>query len=114
MAFYELLAAEGLPLLVHTGNEHTCRPGRNAWNDPALLRHALERGVTVIAARIRGAPHVPPRCLLLRDLLPHGVLLRAAIWQKRQPQPGCESLATVVVGLKLIFCVAGISASRHH
>jgi predicted TIM-barrel fold metal-dependent hydrolase len=48
--FYELLAEYRIPLLVHTGNEHASSRSLNDWNDPALLRHALDRGVTVIAA----------------------------------------------------------------
>lgn len=48
--FYELLAEYHIPLLVHTGNEHTSSRSLNDWNDPALLSYALERGVTVIAA----------------------------------------------------------------
>jgi len=48
--FYELLAERHIPLLVHTGNEHASSRSLNGWNDPALLCHALKRGVTVIAA----------------------------------------------------------------
>jgi predicted TIM-barrel fold metal-dependent hydrolase len=48
--FYDALAAQGLPLLVHTGNEHTLRRFSNTLNDPRRLIPALERGVTVIAA----------------------------------------------------------------
>jgi predicted TIM-barrel fold metal-dependent hydrolase len=48
--FYDALAHHGLPLLSHTGAEHAL-PNRNkAVADPALLRGALERGVTVIMA----------------------------------------------------------------
>lgn len=48
--FYELLVHYGIPLLVHTGNEHASSSTLNAWNDPELLCDALRRGVTVIAA----------------------------------------------------------------
>lgn len=48
--FYERLAELGLPLLSHTGWEHTLSRGLDAWNDPRLLKPALDRGVTVIAA----------------------------------------------------------------
>ena len=48
--FYEQLAALGLPLLSHTGCEHTLGVFPHAFNDPARLEPALERGVTVIAA----------------------------------------------------------------
>ena len=50
ISFYEMLAEYRIPLLVHTGNEHASSRELNAWNDPALLSHALKRGVTVIAA----------------------------------------------------------------
>ena len=48
--FYEAIAHHGLPLLVHTGNEHTLRRFHNTLNDPRRLTTALDRGVTVIAA----------------------------------------------------------------
>jgi uncharacterized protein len=48
--FYEALVRLGLPLLCHTGNEHTLRAFPNTLNDPLRLVPALERGVTVIAA----------------------------------------------------------------
>ena len=48
--FYERLTALGLPLLSHTGCEHTLGAFPDAFNDPNRLEPALERGVTVIAA----------------------------------------------------------------
>ncbi|HEY9248405.1 MAG TPA: amidohydrolase family protein [Rariglobus sp.] len=48
--FYETMARLGLPLLCHTGNEHTLQVFPDAFNDPVRLIPALERGVTVIAA----------------------------------------------------------------
>jgi len=48
--FYEALAHFGIPLLCHTGNEHTLSVFPNDLNDPGRLRPALEMGVTVIAA----------------------------------------------------------------
>jgi predicted TIM-barrel fold metal-dependent hydrolase len=48
--FYERMAQWGLPLLSHTGCEHTLGVFPDAWNDPRRLIPALERGVTVIAA----------------------------------------------------------------
>ena len=48
--FYEALAHFGIPLLCHTGNEHTLSVFPNDFNDPGRLRPALEMGVTVIAA----------------------------------------------------------------
>lgn len=48
--FYEALAHYKIPLLCHTGNEHILGAFSNKLNDPALLKTALEMGVTVIAA----------------------------------------------------------------
>lgn len=48
--FYERMAHHGIPLLTHTGIEHTLPVFGNALNDPQRLVPALERGVTVIAA----------------------------------------------------------------
>jgi len=61
-AFYEGLAEYGIPLLVHTGNEHIAAWGRNAWNHPDLLRDALVRGVTVIAAHCGARLFLHERC----------------------------------------------------
>jgi hypothetical protein len=48
--FWERMAAAGLPLLAHTGGEHTVPIVNAAFADPKLLRLPLECGVTVIAA----------------------------------------------------------------
>jgi predicted TIM-barrel fold metal-dependent hydrolase len=48
--FWERMAAAGLPLLAHTGGEHTVPVVNAAFADPKLLRFPLECGVTVIAA----------------------------------------------------------------
>lgn len=48
--FWERMAAAGLPLLAHTGGEHTVPVLNAALADPKLLRFPLECGVTVIAA----------------------------------------------------------------
>ncbi len=48
--FYRRLAELGLPLLSHTGVEHTLGRFPDALNHPSRLEPALERGVTVIAA----------------------------------------------------------------
>lgn len=55
---YEALAHFGIPLLAHTGGEKTLPNIDITVADPALLRPALERGVTVIAAHCgtRSAP----------------------------------------------------------
>ncbi len=48
--FWERMAEAGLPLLAHTGGEHTVPVVNAALADPKLLRFPLECGVTVIAA----------------------------------------------------------------
>jgi predicted TIM-barrel fold metal-dependent hydrolase len=48
--FYEALAHYGVPLLSHTGVEHTLGSRRSSHNHPQRLIPALEKGVTVIAA----------------------------------------------------------------
>ncbi|HZJ37724.1 MAG TPA: amidohydrolase family protein [Chthoniobacterales bacterium] len=48
--FWERMAETRLPLLAHTGGEHTVPVVNAALADPRLLRFPLECGVTVIAA----------------------------------------------------------------
>lgn len=48
--FWERMAEAKLPLLAHTGGEHTLPVVRPAFADPRLLTLPLECGVTVIAA----------------------------------------------------------------
>src|SRR5436309_561926 len=48
--FWERMAELGLPLLAHTGGEHTVPVVRPEYSDPRILRRPLECGVTVIAA----------------------------------------------------------------
>jgi predicted TIM-barrel fold metal-dependent hydrolase len=61
---YEALAHYRLPLLCHTGGERTLPNLDASVADPMLLRPALERGVTVIAAHC-GTRSVPgERCFL--------------------------------------------------
>jgi predicted TIM-barrel fold metal-dependent hydrolase len=48
--FWERMAAAGLPLLAHTGGEHTVPVFNKAFSNPSVLRFPLECGVTVIAA----------------------------------------------------------------
>jgi uncharacterized protein len=50
LPFYEALAHYHIPLLSHTGVEHTLGSRRSYDNHPQRLIPALERGVTVIAA----------------------------------------------------------------
>lgn len=49
-AFYEAMAHFRIPLLCHTGSEHTLKAFPNSLNEPRRLIPALDRGVTVIAA----------------------------------------------------------------
>jgi predicted TIM-barrel fold metal-dependent hydrolase len=48
--FWERMAAAGLPLLAHTGGEHTLPVVRPEYANPQVLTLPLECGVTVIAA----------------------------------------------------------------
>ena len=48
--FWERLAEAKLPLLAHTGGEHTLPVTRKEYADPRVLKLPLECGVTVIAA----------------------------------------------------------------
>jgi len=48
--FWERMAEANLPLLAHTGGEHTLPVVRREFSDPRILTRPLECGVTVIAA----------------------------------------------------------------
>ena len=48
--FWERMAEAKLPLLAHTGGEHTVQVINAAYSDPRVLALPLECGVTVIAA----------------------------------------------------------------
>jgi predicted TIM-barrel fold metal-dependent hydrolase len=48
--FWERMAAAGLPLLAHTGGEHTLQVLRPDLADPRILELPIECGVNVIAA----------------------------------------------------------------
>lgn len=50
LPFWKKMAEAGLPLLAHTGGEHTVPVVNAGYADPKLLRLPLECGVTVIAA----------------------------------------------------------------
>lgn len=52
--FYRKLRALRLPLLVHTGTEHSFTRTDDTLGDPAKLELALREGVTVIAAHCAG------------------------------------------------------------
>lgn len=47
---YDILAEKRVPLIAHTGGEHTVSIFRPELGDPELLRPALDRGVNVIVA----------------------------------------------------------------
>lgn len=49
LPFWQLAAEKKIPVLVHTGPEHTFR-GDNRLNDPGRLEKAAEMGVTLICA----------------------------------------------------------------
>ena len=53
--FYLRLRELGLPLLSHTGSEHSFTRARNELGDPERLRLPLSLGVTVIAAHAAGS-----------------------------------------------------------
>lgn len=48
--FWERMAEARLPLLAHTGGEHTIEVLRPEFSDPRILQRPLECGVTVLAA----------------------------------------------------------------
>jgi hypothetical protein len=48
--FWERMAEAGLPLLAHTGGEHTVPVICKEFSDPRILRRPLEIGVKVVAA----------------------------------------------------------------
>lgn len=49
-AFWERMAEVGMPLLAHTGGEHTVPVVRKEFSNPKILEWPLQCGVTVIAA----------------------------------------------------------------
>jgi len=53
--FYLRLKELGLPLLCHTGSEHSFTRARNEFGDPERLRLPLSLGVTIIAAHGAGS-----------------------------------------------------------
>ncbi len=59
-AFWMRMAALGLPLLAHTGGEHTLQIIESRYADPRVLQLPLECGVTCIAAHCGGRGLVDP------------------------------------------------------
>jgi predicted TIM-barrel fold metal-dependent hydrolase len=72
-AIYSLLASHRVPLIAHTGGEHTVRMLRRELSDPEVLRPALDAGVTVIMAHcgtnsgLFDPNGFPSFCRLVRD-----------------------------------------------
>ncbi len=62
--FYDALAHHRVPLLCHTGNEHTIGAFDTSLNQPWRLKPALDRGVTVIAAHCGARMFLHERCFL--------------------------------------------------
>ena len=51
-SFYRKLVEYDLPLLVHTGDEHSFTAAKDELSDPVRLEYPLKLGVTVIAAHM--------------------------------------------------------------
>ncbi len=47
-SFWDTMRELGLPLLVHTGSQHTIIAYDNKYGDPSLLKNAADKGVTII------------------------------------------------------------------
>ncbi len=58
--FWERMAALRMPLLAHTGGEHTLQIIEPKYADPRVLRLPLECGVTCIAAHCGGRGFIDP------------------------------------------------------
>lgn len=71
--FYRKLVELHLPLLTHTGSEHSFTSAEDALCDPARLRLPLQQGVTVIAAhaattgKYEGEPSIDRLARLMRE-----------------------------------------------
>jgi hypothetical protein len=72
LPFWERMAAARLPLLAHTGGEHTVQVINAAYSDPRVLTLPLECGVTVIAAHAATKSGLgdPEYFHLLAEMLP--------------------------------------------
>ncbi|MCP4413737.1 MAG: amidohydrolase family protein [Gammaproteobacteria bacterium] len=62
LEFYDALCTLNMPLLCHVGIEHVLPGGDGKMNNPLLLRPALERGVTVIAAHCGSRIFITEKC----------------------------------------------------
>ncbi len=60
LAFYEAMKRLDVPLIVHLGEEQAVQgAGRHEFANPLHIRHALERGVRVVAAHCASLGHSP-------------------------------------------------------
>ncbi len=74
--FWERMAEAKLPLLAHTGGEHTLQVVRAEFSDPTYLESPLQCGVTVIAAHAANKsglvdPNYFPKLVALMERYPN-------------------------------------------
>jgi predicted TIM-barrel fold metal-dependent hydrolase len=80
-AFYRRLKELGLPLLSHTGDEHTLPAPAQNFGDIRRLVPALEAGVTVMAGHAgTGGAAKPPEIVALVEQHPRLFLECSALW----------------------------------
>lgn len=60
--FFEMLKENNLPLLVHTGLEHTLKNSKQYLNDPKKLENAAKLGVKIICAHCGTKLHFYENC----------------------------------------------------
>ncbi len=127
--FYEAMAHHQIPLLCHTGSEHTLKTFPDSLNDPRRLVPALERGVTVIAAHCGARLFLHEKsCLRLwremalqyerfyGDISAFGVITR--VWSLRRLLKSPEITAKLVFGSDFpvspmpLSCVGCMSLGR--
>jgi predicted TIM-barrel fold metal-dependent hydrolase len=107
--FYEAMAHHQIPLLCHTGSEHTLKTFPDALNDPRRLVPALERGVTVMAAHCGARLYLHEKSYLRQwqelalryerfygDISAFGVITR--IWPLRRLLKSPELTAKLLFG----------------
>jgi predicted TIM-barrel fold metal-dependent hydrolase len=107
--FYEAMAHYQIPLLCHTGSEHTLKVFPNFLNEPRRLVPAVERGVTVIAAHCGARLFLHEKSFLRQwqemalryvnfygDISAFGVVTR--VWALRQMLKSPELTAKLVFG----------------
>lgn len=62
MPFYEMLKENNMPLLVHTGLEHTLKNSKQQLNNPVKLESAAKLGVKIICAHCGAKLHFYEKC----------------------------------------------------